>query len=57
MKEILDVRYEVVYYDLNHGRSIYWPSDNRSGVLADKLRECRAAGHTNARLSEVGGRA
>jgi hypothetical protein len=53
----LAVRFEVVYYDSLNGRAVYWPSDDRSDVLAAKLRECRAAGYANARLSEAGGRA
>ena len=53
MTERLAVRFEVVYYDLGEGRKIFGPADDRSSVLADKLRECRAAGHSNARLSEV----
>jgi hypothetical protein len=55
MKSILVARYEVAYYDAQDGRTVYWPADNRSDVLRDKLRECRAAGHTDARLSEAGG--
>ena len=53
MTERLAVRFEVVYYDANEGRKIFWPADDRSSVLADKLRECRAAGHGNARLAEA----
>jgi hypothetical protein len=52
MKPVLAVRYEVVYYGAG-GRVIYWPADERSDVLAEKLRECRAPGHMNARLSEA----
>jgi hypothetical protein len=52
MPLILTTRFEVVYYD--DGRQLYWPADNRSDVLADKLRECRAAGHGNARIAQVG---
>ena len=54
MKQILSVRFEVVYYDERSGRTVYWPADERSDVVAQKLRECRAVGHGNARLSEVG---
>ncbi len=50
-------RSEVVYYDPRDGRRIYWPADGRPEMLAAKLAECWAAGHVNARLSEVGGRA
>ena len=54
MRARLDVRFEVIYYDLRRGRVVYWPADDRSDVLADMLRACRAAGHAGARLSEVG---
>lgn len=53
MKGPLTVRYQVVYYDPRDGRRVYWPADDRPDVLADKLRECRAAGHGNARLAEA----
>ena len=52
MKPMLETRYEVVYYAAD-GRRIYWPADDRSDVLAEKLRECQAAGHENARLAEA----
>ena len=53
MKNILSVRFQVVYYDPENGRQIFHPADNNSAVLASKLRECQDAGHTGARLSEV----
>lgn len=51
MKLVLSVPCQVVYYDEN-GLQIYWPSDTRSDVLAEKLREARARG-LNARLSQT----
>jgi hypothetical protein len=47
-------RFEVVYYHPLDGRILYWPADNRAGVLSAKLRECRAAGNANARLCAAG---
>jgi len=51
MKLVLSVPYQVVYYDEN-GLQIYWPSDTRSDVLAEKLREARERG-LNARMSQT----
>ena len=56
MRTRLESRFEVVYYECG-GRVVYWPADDNSDVLAAKLREARAAGHSGARLYEVGGRA
>jgi hypothetical protein len=56
VKPSLAARFEVAYYDAD-GRRIYWPADNRSEILAEKLRECREVGHADARLCEVSGRA
>ena len=53
MTERMAGRIEVVYYDAVDGRQVFWPADDRSSVLADKLRECRAAGFLSARLSAV----
>jgi hypothetical protein len=54
MKGSLAQRFEVVYYHPLDGRMLYWPADSRTGVLAEKLRECRGAGHANARLCAIG---
>ncbi len=51
MKPILDTRCEIIYHD-ETGRHVYWPADDRSDVLAEKLREARASG-LKASLAEV----
>jgi hypothetical protein len=43
MQAILGNSWEIVYYQ-DGGRMIFWPSDNRSEVLAEKMREACAQG-------------
>ena len=50
MQAILGNYWEIVYYQ-EGSRMIYWPSDNRSDVLAEKIREASARG-LSPRLSQ-----
>ena len=52
MYQTLESGYQVVYYDPNEGRKIYFPASHNSDLLASKLREARAEG-LRALLSQV----